>query len=151
MLVTTLQVIASLKIFDQIYLLQLGTAGPENSTRPAIQYIYEAGFTQYRIGYASAMSFVFFLAVVAVALISMRLDPPRRDEDGGDGMSSIMARGTGGLVEGPGRGGWARPVIYAVLVALALIWLVPIAWAVATSLKPDAETTVAPVSGSARR
>jgi multiple sugar transport system permease protein len=72
-LVTTLQVIASLKIFDQIYLLQIGTAGPENSTRPAIQYIYEAGFTQYRIGYASAMSFVFFLVVVAVAIISLRL------------------------------------------------------------------------------
>ena len=72
-LVTVLQVIASLKIFDQIYLLQLGGPGPENSTRPAIQYIYEVGFTQYRIGYASALSFVFFLAVVAVTLISMRL------------------------------------------------------------------------------
>ena len=72
-LVTTLQVIASLKVFDQIYLLQLGTPGPENSTRPAIQYIYEAGFTQYRIGYASAMSFAFFLVVVAVALISLWL------------------------------------------------------------------------------
>jgi multiple sugar transport system permease protein len=72
-LVTTLQVIASLKIFDQIYLLQLGTPGPENSTRPAIQYIYEAGFTQYRVGYASAMSFVFFLVIVAVGIVSMRL------------------------------------------------------------------------------
>jgi multiple sugar transport system permease protein len=72
-LVTTLQVIASLKVFDQIYLLQLGTPGPENSTRPAIQYIYEAGFTQYRIGYASAMSFVFFVVVVAVAILSIWL------------------------------------------------------------------------------
>jgi multiple sugar transport system permease protein len=72
-LVTVLQIIASLKIFDQVYLLQLGGPGPENSTRPAIQYIYEAGFTQYRIGYASAMSFVFFLAVIAVTLICMRL------------------------------------------------------------------------------
>ena len=72
-LVTTLQVIASLKIFDQVYLLQLGGPGPENSTRPAIQYIYETGFTQYRIGYASAMSFVFFLAVVAISLIAARL------------------------------------------------------------------------------
>jgi multiple sugar transport system permease protein len=72
-LVTVLQVIASLKIFDQVYLLQLGTPGPENSTRPAIQYIYEAGFTQYRIGYASAMSFVFFIVIVVVAVISMRI------------------------------------------------------------------------------
>jgi multiple sugar transport system permease protein len=67
-LVTVLQVIASLKVFDQIYLLQNGTAGPQNSTRPAIQYIYESGFTQERLGYASALSFVFFLAMVAVSL-----------------------------------------------------------------------------------
>jgi multiple sugar transport system permease protein len=72
-LVTTLQVIASLKVFDQIYLLQLGTPGPENSTRPAIQYIYEAGFTQYRVGYASAMSFAFFLVVVAVTVLLLWL------------------------------------------------------------------------------
>jgi len=68
-LVVTLQVIASLKVFDQIYLLQQGTPGPQNSTRPAIQYIYESGFTQYRLGYASALSFVFFLAIVAVSLL----------------------------------------------------------------------------------
>jgi multiple sugar transport system permease protein len=72
-LVLMLQVVASLKVFDQIYLLQLGTPGPENSTRPAIQYIYEAGFTQYRIGYASAMSFAFFLVVVAVGLLGFWL------------------------------------------------------------------------------
>ena len=142
-LVTTLQVIASLKIFDQIYLLQLGTPGPENSTRPAIQYIYEAGFTQYRIGYASAMSFVFFLVVVAVALVSTLADPARRARGrwSRDDHESPARR----LVEDR-RGGWVRPLLYVVLVALALIWLVPLAWAVATSLKPDAETTVAPVS-----
>ena len=61
-----------------------------------------------------------------------------------------------GLVEGPGHRGWMRPIIYVVLVLLAIVWLVPFAWAVATSLKPDAETTVAPVSwlafqGVARR
>jgi len=49
-------------------LIQNGTAGPQNSTRPAIQYIYESGFTQQRVGYASAMSFAFFLVVVAISL-----------------------------------------------------------------------------------
>ncbi len=73
MLVTVLQVIASLKVFDQIYLLQVGTAGPQNSTRPAIQYIYETGFTQARVGYASAMAFVFFLVVVAISLVLFAL------------------------------------------------------------------------------
>ena len=72
-LVTVLQVIASLKVFDQIYLLQAGSAGPQDSTRPAIQLIYETGFTQYRIGYASAMSFVFFVVIVVITVISLRL------------------------------------------------------------------------------
>jgi multiple sugar transport system permease protein len=72
-LVIVLQVIASLKVFDQIYLMQFGTAGPNGSTRPAIQYIYEAGFTQLRVGYASALSFVFFVAVVAVSLLLFAL------------------------------------------------------------------------------
>ena len=137
-----LQVIASLKVFDQIYLLQLGTPGPENSTRPAIQYIYEAGFTQYRVGYASAMSFVFFLVVVAVGLLGVLARPARRHADGG----ARHDRRTR-------AGGWVAPLLYAFLVALAIIWLVPLAWAVATSLKPDPETTIAPVSwrGSRRR
>jgi multiple sugar transport system permease protein len=51
------------------------------------------------------------------------------------------------LVEGPhAHRPWVRPLLYAVLVAFALIWVVPLAWAVATSLKPDADTTIAPVS-----
>jgi multiple sugar transport system permease protein len=66
-LVAVLQVIASLKVFDQIYLLLQG--GPNFSTRPAIQYIYENGFTQYRVGYASALSLVFFLLIVAVSAL----------------------------------------------------------------------------------
>jgi multiple sugar transport system permease protein len=35
-------------------------------------------------------------------------------------------------------------VLYVVVVALAIIWAVPMLWALATSLKPDPETTVAP-------
>jgi multiple sugar transport system permease protein len=63
-------------------------------------------------------------------------------------MTTLSARRPmSGLVEGPrGHRGWVRPLIYVVLVVLALVWVVPLAWAVATSLKPDAETTIAPVS-----
>jgi len=66
-LVIVLQVIASLKVFDQIYLLLQG--GPNFSTRPAVQYIYETGFTQYRTGYASALSIVFFLLIVLISAL----------------------------------------------------------------------------------
>ena len=70
-LVIVLQVIASLKVFDQIYLLLQG--GPNFSTRPAVQYVFESAFTQYRVGYASALSIVFFLAIVAVSLLMFAL------------------------------------------------------------------------------
>ena len=66
-LVIVLQVIASLKVFDQIYLLLQG--GPNYSTRPAVQYVFESAFTQYRVGYASALSIVFFAAIVGLSLL----------------------------------------------------------------------------------
>jgi multiple sugar transport system permease protein len=68
-LVIVLQVVASLKVFDQIYLLLQG--GPNFSTRPAVQYVFESAFTQYRVGYASALSIVFFLAIVLVSLLML--------------------------------------------------------------------------------
>lgn len=71
MLVIVLQVIASLKVFDQIYLLVQG--GPNYSTRPAVQYIFESAFTQYRVGYASALSMVFFAAIILVSLLLFAL------------------------------------------------------------------------------
>jgi multiple sugar transport system permease protein len=64
-LVLLLQVMASLKVFDQIYLLLQG--GPDKATRPAIEYIYDTGFTSYRGGYAAAATMVYFLVLVLVA------------------------------------------------------------------------------------
>lgn len=64
-LVLILQVLASLKVFDQIYLLLQG--GPDKATRPAIQYIYDTGFTSYRGGYAAAATMVYFVTLVLVA------------------------------------------------------------------------------------
>ncbi|MCW2845138.1 MAG: sugar transporter permease [Nocardioides sp.] len=64
-LVLLLQVLASLKVFDQIYLLLQG--GPDKATRPAIEYIYDTGFTSYRGGYAAAATMVYFLVLVLVA------------------------------------------------------------------------------------
>ncbi|MGW5334638.1 carbohydrate ABC transporter permease [Streptomyces bauhiniae] len=60
--ITVLQLLASLKVFDQVYLLTKG--GPNNSTRPVVEYIYDVGFTGYRLGYASAISYIFFALVL---------------------------------------------------------------------------------------
>jgi len=71
--VTVLQILASLKVFDQVYLLTKG--GPNGSTRPVVEYLYDMGFTGYRLGYASAISYVFFALVVlasAVQFVALR-------------------------------------------------------------------------------
>lgn len=64
-LVVVLQVLASLKIFGQIYIMTDG--GPGEATRPVVQYIYENGFVSYYSGYAAAISYVFFLFVLLVS------------------------------------------------------------------------------------
>jgi multiple sugar transport system permease protein len=66
-LVTVLQVIASLKIFDQIYIMTSG--GPNFSTRPVLEHIYDASFTDYRIGYGAAVSMLYFVVLMAVSAI----------------------------------------------------------------------------------
>ncbi|MDF6022693.1 sugar ABC transporter permease [Streptomyces sp. JH34] len=70
-LVAMLQILASLKVFDQIYILTKG--GPNGSTRPILEYVYDVGFTGYRLGYASAVSYVFFALVIVVSLAQLRL------------------------------------------------------------------------------
>ncbi|MDP9841589.1 carbohydrate ABC transporter permease [Streptosporangium lutulentum] len=76
-LVVVLQLLASLKVFDQIYLMTGG--GPENSTRPIIEYAYDIGFTGYRVGYASAVSYILFILIVAVSLVQLRLFRKREE------------------------------------------------------------------------
>jgi multiple sugar transport system permease protein len=75
-LVAVLQVIASLKVFDQMYIMTSG--GPNFSTRSVLQYIYDVGFTNYRTGYAAAASTLFFLVVLAVSAVWLTLT--RRQE-----------------------------------------------------------------------
>ncbi|GGL08939.1 carbohydrate ABC transporter permease [Mangrovihabitans endophyticus] len=70
-LVAVLQVIASLKVFDQMYIMTSG--GPNFATRSLIEYVYDEGFTNYRIGYAAAVSMLFFLVVLTVSAIWFRI------------------------------------------------------------------------------
>jgi multiple sugar transport system permease protein len=70
-LVIVLQLIASLRIFDQMYLMTGG--GPNRATEVAIHYIYIAGFEGYRIGYASALSYVLFVLILIVSIVQFRL------------------------------------------------------------------------------
>ncbi|WP_051585913.1 carbohydrate ABC transporter permease [Caldanaerobius polysaccharolyticus] len=70
LLITILQIIASFKVFGQIWLVTRG--GPGNATRPIIQYIYETGFTSNELGLASAMSFLFFIVLVVLSFLQVK-------------------------------------------------------------------------------
>jgi ABC-type sugar transport system permease subunit len=65
-MIVILQVLASLKIFDQVY--QMTAGGPGGATRPVVQYIFETGFTGYRLGYSAAISYIFFGLIVVVSI-----------------------------------------------------------------------------------
>jgi multiple sugar transport system permease protein len=77
-LVLMLQIIASLKIFDQIYLMTSG--GPNFATRPVIEYIYDIGFTDFRTGYSAAASILYFIVILAVSLVWFLLGRRQRKE-----------------------------------------------------------------------
>lgn len=65
-LIVILQVLASLKVFDQIY--QITAGGPGGATRSLVQYVFETGFTGYRLGYSAAISFIFFALILLVSM-----------------------------------------------------------------------------------
>jgi len=76
-MIAVLQMMASLKVFDQIYLLTRG--GPDGATRPILEYIYDTGFTNYRLGYASAISYVFFGVIIILSLAQLKIFSRRED------------------------------------------------------------------------
>ena len=65
--VITVTILASANVFGQAYLITEGAPGDE--TQPAIMYIAEEGLRNFKMGSASAMSYVLalFLAVISVA------------------------------------------------------------------------------------
>ncbi len=74
--VVLLQVLASLKVFDQIYLMTMG--GPGDSSRSLLLYIYDVGFTGYRFGYSAAVSYLFLAIVLAIAVVQLWITTRRK-------------------------------------------------------------------------
>jgi multiple sugar transport system permease protein len=78
-LVVVLQILASLKLFDQAYILFDANGGPGGSATPILQYVYDTGFSDYRLGYASAISYMFFVLIILIALVQARLSNRRSE------------------------------------------------------------------------
>lgn len=71
-LVTTMLIITAFQVFDQAYILTKG--GPGNSTITLVYYIYNNGFGNLKMGYASAISFFLFIIILIFSLLNMKLN-----------------------------------------------------------------------------
>jgi multiple sugar transport system permease protein/raffinose/stachyose/melibiose transport system permease protein len=54
-----------------------------DTTRSIVQYIYEAGFIDYRFGYSSAISYIFFFFIVIIGLGQALITARRNREKAG--------------------------------------------------------------------
>jgi lactose/L-arabinose transport system permease protein len=68
--VVVLSTMGSFDLFTEIYTLTGG--GPINATITPILSIFNQAFSNFRLGYASAMSYVYFVMIIALTLIQLR-------------------------------------------------------------------------------
>lgn len=64
-------VIGSFQVFDTVMAMTQG--GPGRSTNVLVYHIYTTAFQNYHFGYASAMSYILFLIILAVTLIQLKI------------------------------------------------------------------------------
>ena len=70
-LVITLQIIATLRIFSQVYLMTNG--GPSSSSVSVIHYIFTEGVTKFNLGYAASVSMLLFGLIMLVTIAQQLL------------------------------------------------------------------------------
>lgn len=70
-MVVTLQLISTMRIFSQVYVMTGG--GPAGSSSSVIYTIYQSAMVRDMMGYASAVSILLFLAILAVTLLQRLL------------------------------------------------------------------------------
>ena len=73
-LVLILGMIGAFQVFDLVFIMTGG--GPVYATHTLSFYIYEAAFTNQEMGYAAAMSYVFFLIIFGLTMAQLRLLRP---------------------------------------------------------------------------
>lgn len=68
--VTVMSSIAAMKVFEEVYVMTQG--GPMDSTKTLVYYLYESAFSEFEMGYASAIGVVLFLLTLVFSLINLR-------------------------------------------------------------------------------
>ena len=71
--------ISSFNVFEQVNVLTAG--GPLNVTSTVVHQIYTRGLTQFRMGYASAMSVVLLIIISVITMANFRYGNQGKDMD----------------------------------------------------------------------
>jgi multiple sugar transport system permease protein len=68
--VIIISIISSFQVFDQVYVMTRG--GPLFSTETIVYFIYDIGFGDYDMGYASSASWLLFVVILLITLVQLR-------------------------------------------------------------------------------
>lgn len=71
MMVSTLTLVNVVQLFDQIYVMTNG--GPGTSTLTMVQYMYTSAFTNYELGYGSAIEVVILVMLMILITVQNRI------------------------------------------------------------------------------
>lgn len=71
--VVLLSIVGSFQLFELPYVLLNGTAGPDNAGLTVVMYLYQMGFDQGDLGYASAVGWLLAALLIALALLQRRI------------------------------------------------------------------------------
>lgn len=71
-LVSTMLIIGTFQVFDQAFVLTKG--GPGNATITIVYYIYNNGFKNLDMGYASSISLILFVIILMMTVINSKIN-----------------------------------------------------------------------------
>ncbi|WP_313558962.1 carbohydrate ABC transporter permease [Ruminiclostridium cellobioparum] len=69
--VLVMSIINSFQVFDYVYMMTRGA--PNNTTKSIVSYIYDNGFQFFKMGNASALSWVLFLIVFSLTYVQFKM------------------------------------------------------------------------------
>jgi ABC-type sugar transport system permease subunit len=100
-------------------------------------YVYRTGWHELRMGYACALSWVLFMALMLLTMVIFATSRRWVSYE----QSDVLTRTEGRVIRPAGlrRGMWQAAVILG-----GLVMFVPVAWMIATSLKPASEVLASP-------
>ena len=153
--VAVVSVIGALKFFDQAFIISSGSGGPAGSTMTAVMYVYTVTIKEFNYGYGATVGVVLFLIIFsnhARPATPLRALGDRLLMSGREEVAPPVAAVRELALEGEAAVGTPvaipprtvgerarRAVLYVVMIAVALLYLVPFVYTVSTSLKTQAE------------